>query len=103
MTDKEIITNYHDTVLLIHGLRQRIDWNQRHGLPVADLQQKNNQLMHELLRAEDILSDIPDIRHRIVVCLYYMLGMRRSHIAAILNVSKAQVGKLCVDALAEIH
>lgn len=102
MTDKEIIINYYDIVLLIHSIRQQIDWNQRHGLPVADLQRKDHQLMRELLRAEDILSEIPDIRHRIVICMHYMLHMKLSDLAFILDISKGQAGRLCAAALAAV-
>ena len=102
MTDREIITNYHDTVLLIHDIRQRIDWNQRQGLPVAELQQEENQLMHNLLRAEEILSGITDLRSRIILRLHYMLHMKTLDIAIVLNVSKTYARKLWVEALAAV-
>ena len=95
-------TNYHDTVLMISCIDKQISWNQRHGLPVAMLIGDRQRLMNELLHYEDMLTSIRDIRHRIALCCRYVLNIKMSDIAMILDVSTGTAGKICTAALDEL-
>ena len=95
MTDREIVTQYRDTVYEIHSLRQRIAWNIRHGLPVLTMPNQVDQLMGELLRFEMILDDIPDRRTRNVIVCRYALGMSERDTADMMDVSRGAVDRIC--------
>ena len=95
MTDREVITDYRNIVHEIHGLKERLAWNQRHGLPVLNILEKIGQLMNALIRFEDLLDGIPDRRARNVISCRYALGLNVRETSDIIGVSCLTVERIC--------
>lgn len=75
MTDKELIVCYRDTVVLLNTIKRQIDWNNRNCLPVRKLIIKEQQLIANLIWAEDIIERIDNIQLRTAIRCRYLLGM----------------------------
>ena len=99
MTNGEIVTNYRDNVFAVYYLHQRIEWKQRHGLPVLTMQEEKEQLMKRLLLFEEITDRIEDRRARIIVISRYALGRSVRDIAALLDLSSKTVIGICRETL----
>ena len=103
MNDLRIVTNYRDTVFLIHTIQTQIAWNIRHGLSVLALSGQVRELSGELLHFEDILAGIPDIRTRNVICCRYALGMNLHNTADYIGLSARTVERICSATLRQLQ
>ncbi len=99
MRNGEIVTNYRDNVFAVYYLRQRIEWNLLHGLPVQSMEDEREQLIEKLMLFEEIMDRIEDRRARIVIIARYALGMNERDIAARLNLTSNTIGKICRSTL----
>ena len=99
MTDREVITEYRSIIFKIHGLKERLAWNQRHGLPVLNIPEKIGQLMNALIRFEDLLDSIPDRRSRNVISCRYALGLTVRDTSDIIGTSCMTVERICDEVL----
>ena len=102
MNNRELITGYRDIVFEIHGLRQQLAWNHRHDLPALNMPEKIDQLSRELIRFEDLLNSIEDLRARNIICMRYVLGMTERDTAFIMNLSRVTVNRICSVTLQDI-
>jgi DNA-directed RNA polymerase specialized sigma24 family protein len=102
MTDREIITEYHNTAMAAGSLLLGMAWNHRHGLPVLDMPDRVRQLQTELVTFEKILSRITDRRTRVVLRCRYALGMSDRLTAEYMGLSIATVARIASDALSRM-
>ena len=99
MTDREVIVHYHDNVVAMNCLMNCIDWNQRHGLPVLDMPDRVQELKKELLRFEDVLAGIPDIRTRNILRCRYALNWTELNTADYMELHRETVRYIAKAAL----
>ena len=99
MIDREIVTEYRGIVFEYAYTRERLAWNQNHGIPLLGIPEKLRELKDLILRFDDILDTIPDRRTRNILCGRYALGMSIRDIAAGMDMSCGTVQRLCADAL----
>lgn len=99
MTDRDIITGYHETVMVAGLLLHGIEWNRLHGLPLQDLTERVQQMRRELFRFEMIMDAIRDRRTRNVIRCRYALGMTETETADFLGLSRGTIARLTTDTL----
>lgn len=103
MTDKEIITEYREIVFEYAYNRERMVWNQNHGLPLLRIPERLRELKDMILRFDDIMDTIPDRRARNILRGRYALGMSIRNIAAGMDLSAVYVRKICDTALSMLQ
>ena len=94
MSDRDIIFNYSLTISEIASIQRTIYRRRRLGLPALDLPARIHQLMQRLIRFEDLMDRIPDIRARIAVRCRYALGYSIPETAEFMNLSRKTVQKI---------
>ncbi len=94
MDDAKIVTEYRDTVFLIHTIRNQANWNHRHGLPTVRMIRQAEELQRDLIRFEEILDSIQDRRTRNAVNACFALGMSEPEISILLNIHPGSVGRI---------
>jgi len=99
MLDRDIVTNYRETVISISIIREQVAWNRRHGLPIQSMLKQQGPLINELMRFEDIMDSISDRRIRIALCCRYALGMSERDTAAVMGLERNTVRRICAEAL----
>ena len=99
MTDRDIITGYHETAIIAGLLLHGIEWNRRHGLLLQNLIEQVEQMQRELFRFEMIMDAIPDRRVRNVIRCRYALGMTETETAEFLGLSRGTIARIISDTL----
>ena len=94
MNDLQTVTEYRNNVVELSLIRQRMQWNYRHCLPVAFLAERATLLKSELIRFDEIIDRISDRTIRNVLCIRYALGMTVADTAFFMNMSKQNVMRL---------
>lgn len=95
MSDIEILHEYRTIAMDVYFTREYIKWNRQHGLPVFNMPEKVSEMLRLLLRFEEIINAMPDIKTRNILRCRYALGMSTEQIAERMGTSCQTVDRLC--------
>ncbi len=97
--DRNIIEGFRDNVFLLKAVRDQIEWNQRHRLPVLELPAQAAQLMHDVAMFELAMDRIRDRRTRNIIRCRFGLGWPVWDIALAMEMHRNTVNRIIREQL----